>query len=327
MFSMTPVEGPYGDDQYYGCGPVAFNDAGQIAFSCGGGGTVWVSVVGGGWVRVPIPPLKAVFGEEARALSADGTVVVFYRQKHGVRGSYTWHPERGMVMLEVPPGTKWGEAYVINDAGVVAGSIRTRRRAAVWQPDGSLAPQQPRPLSEPAGTQAIAINNSGELLISTWNNRTFFDKVPVRWSPEHGARPLIMQDGRAAYCGLDINDSGQVLGCFCDSDKCAVFVSDRQGRYMLLDAPYEAYSKPIGNINNAGQVVWHEYSFTERRIKYRDADSGPHLLLDLVDPSSPWPALVAMAVQAHLNNRGQILVFALMTDGKRGMFLLEPMAP
>jgi probable HAF family extracellular repeat protein len=112
-----------------------------------------------GWIATAIPagPSDA----DARAVNAAGQVIGYFRRHDGGISSYVWSAGTGLDTL---PSDGRADAYDLNDAGVVVGSITgSHEFPAIWTPqeDGDwalqLLPSQYR------NGVARAINNRGDI--------------------------------------------------------------------------------------------------------------------------------------------------------------------
>jgi probable HAF family extracellular repeat protein len=131
------------DDQGYAYGVHDLNEAGQaVGWTEIAGGVIrpfFYTRGGSGWTRVEIPAGDPGSLGQAYGLNSSGEAVGIFRRPDGGISGFVWSATAGFAALpSLVPGGRV-DAYDINDAGVVAGSVEPSNladRPAIWSPDG-----------------------------------------------------------------------------------------------------------------------------------------------------------------------------------------------
>lgn len=194
-------------------GVSAINNPGQaVGWSTTGTGDTHATL----WTRSgQVADLGTLGGTESWAFGVNdlGEVVGHSRDASGTKRAFLWTEATGMRDLGGPPGTRWCEAYDINDRSQVVG------RCEVTRPDGST-PALPVLWSAGAVTElvghpgwATGINDRGEVF-GQYNTGFLGDGVYFVWRA--GTRTDLTAPYEWDTLG-DINDSGEAASSFSTS--------------------------------------------------------------------------------------------------------------
>jgi hypothetical protein len=143
-----------------------------------------------------------------------------------------------------------------------------------------------------------SINNRGQITSTVVDSDGGFYGL-IR--DKRGRRARIDVPGAAGTAVFDINDRGEVVGVYSDTDPAAStaddrrgFFHDRQGRFSRLRVPGSAYTQAFG-VNNRGQVVGdhldrdgmiHGYLWDKGRFTTIDGPDGAGATLTNINDKS-----------------------------------------
>lgn len=175
---------------------------------------VWSIVALGGTAQAQIPAvdLGNLGGREISAadISETGVVVGGATTASGQTRAFMWSADTGIVEL----GTLGGESYAIgvNDAGVVIGHSRTpdfHPHAFIWTSATGMQSLTPPGMES---SEAVAINNSGEVALMATESAFGRRKRVFRWSPSAGY--IEMPGDHFDVRVWDMNSAGIIVGYY-----------------------------------------------------------------------------------------------------------------
>ncbi len=214
---------------YFGPRPTLWNSAGQMK---------------------DLGTLGGLFGS-AIGINAAGQVVGRAEAASRYEHAFVWDPQTGLMQDLGTLGGNTSEADAINDRGQVAGVAYTgsQTHAFTWDPVqgrrdiGTLDAQHTR-------MYVYDINNSGQIVGSTHYDTYGGTRA---WLWENGAYRDLGLSGAIAH---GINDAGQVVGWFRDSDgRDQAFLWDAAVGLRVLGTP-EGYVQSCANaINDDGWIA------------------------------------------------------------------------
>ncbi|MCC7542207.1 MAG: IPT/TIG domain-containing protein [Deltaproteobacteria bacterium] len=250
----TPVLGieqTFGN-QPWAVGPVAINDAAQIA----GWGLEPATLVPQAMFWDPASPtfpaatLLGGLGGASRAWSVGPTGLVVGEVFDAVQGRNrpaVWNPAMG-VSPTVLDDLGGGMAYAANRSGAVVGyanDLVVGARPALWMA-GRLS-DPPTLLGDLGrGGEANGINADGVVVGRVTDPATGFLRVAI-WDPAMSLVPVVLPDLGSGASVLDFNDRGQVLGQAHDPGAGV-------GRGLFWDPAHPAFPAPVVLTDEGGPV-------------------------------------------------------------------------
>jgi uncharacterized membrane protein len=309
LIVVPPPEDPHGTKVFdVSRGPVAINDAGQVAGSFESDAEPWDGEQAFRWSEADGTVSLGTFGGSTRAFDmneaghvvGDSTVLADGRRTHR---AYRWSPEQRLQDLGDPfescTGVRSTYARAISDAGhVVGGGVCSdpwRAELLVWSADGQVTP-----VEVPAGVRAIptGVNSKGEVVGSydAGSDR----EGPFFWSAGRGFVPLhgdgyqddnhfINERGEVAGLlnleppGPPVDGHRRIVGYFWD------------GSTMHLPFDGYGYSRVI-DLNDEGQVLL-------RRSSSEHASDREDVIWSLTGPTVVLPT----GFRSHaLNDAGEV---------------------
>jgi probable HAF family extracellular repeat protein len=164
-----------------------------------------------------------------------------------------------------------------------------------------------------------SINNRGQITTTVVDSDGGFHGL-IR--DKRGRRARIDVPGAAGTAIFDINDRGEVVGVYSDTDPAAStaadrggFLRDQRGRFTILSVPGSVNTQAFG-VNNRGQVVG-DYTDADGMIHGYLWEKGPFTTIDGPDDAG--------ATLTNINDKGEIIgVYADPSDpGTLDGFLLS----
>lgn len=264
------------------------------------------------------------------ALNDAGVVVGLSAGFDGL-GPFRWDAVNGFKRLKMDDGLTTGSVTAINAVGQVAGSANGpagKQRAIVGRSSGRLHQVQP---TERGQSQAYAINSMGQIggwlstpdgccesavLFERGGKLTLLGSLATPGQHEHSSVGAL-------------NDSGQAVGrSTTASGRPHAFVwSAETGMRALHPLRGDRGWSSATAINRDGQVLIYAVFGERSTVFYWDEENGPVDLnhrLDPADPLSSVTQVVAGGGVPRINDRGQIVVDALVR-GVRTTVLLTPL--
>lgn len=164
--------------------------------------------------------------------------------------AFAWTVAGGMRAL---PGASVSSASAINDRGYVVGMVPApgiTARALRWNPNGSVTPLGPLPLSLSA---ALDINQNG--LATGFGNLASGAIHATLWDRSGNLTDLGTLGGELAF-GMHINDSGAVAGVSANAanDRMLGFFWSRDSAMVPIGAEGGG-ARTVADLNNRGEVV------------------------------------------------------------------------
>jgi probable HAF family extracellular repeat protein len=164
----------------------------------------------GGYKTVFMGELREAGATIAHCMNRSGQVV---GESGGIDGdseaAFTWTEGSSMQPLAALPGGDYGQAFGVNDMGLVVGSSNgtSAVRAVIWGRDGKI--RELGALPGDNASQAFAVNNLDQV--------AGFSSGPTGthaflWSKESGMKALEGLPGADYTEAMAINDAGQVVG-------------------------------------------------------------------------------------------------------------------
>jgi probable HAF family extracellular repeat protein len=286
----------------------AINDIGQISgmLSTGKGKTRAFLHSGG---KDSLRMLDGANGV-GRSLNNKGQVVGSIKGAKGELQAVTW---KNFTLSVIDAKGQSGIASGINEGGQIVGWTdypNGPQKAVLWEPGKPV-----RSLHLPGyrASQAIAINNRGQILAAAFRSDNF-RQFPYIW--KDGKTTTISSMIRANA----INDNGQVVGVIRTRDGGTRAALWKNGRVRDIDGRRDGSSEAL-SINNKGEIVGIRYI----RLQDKILVTSPFLyfqghIRDLNSMIAPKPDLW---LGASINNRGQIIGVGIYKSKERS-FLLNP---
>ncbi|MCZ6654470.1 MAG: hypothetical protein O7D91_15755 [Planctomycetota bacterium] len=199
----------------------------------------------------PFPP--AITSVEG--LSESGRVGYYHHcgESEGFE-AFIWTSESGLVTLTTPPGVQSAQAFDINDAGQIAGTMGgfvSPLRGFFY--DGDYVPLDPPPGG--SFSDARAINNSGQV-VGTADNPKTSSAEAFLW--EAGTMTILGPMPIPGSAASDINEAAVVVGHMGDTSHqnptARGFIWE-EGNVTVLDPIPGGVTSVATAINNVGQVV------------------------------------------------------------------------
>jgi probable HAF family extracellular repeat protein len=222
------------------------------------------------------------------------------------------------------------EPYVINDAGQVVGYAMNApgyERAALFDTSGKGKSRDLGVLGNNLSSQALGINNLGQIVGHSGTNGVLFDS-----SGNGNNKDLGNLDGQNSYA-MFINDQGLIAGITTTSTgetRATRFDTTGQGKNIDLGSLSGEKICEITGLNNKGQIIGfvkrtfdNDYSDPEdfRPVLFDPTGSGKNTdLNDLIDKQSGWILYSA----SDVNDKGWIVGIGKGPDGNYRGFLLTP---
>lgn len=296
------------------------------------------------------------------AINASGLVAGQAVGAEGAATATTWAgPARTAVSLSGSFSGMWGSnAYGLNDGGTIVGTAYTPGGMRGFRLSQGGVAQELADL--PGGyseSSAIAVNNAGVAVGSSYSTRSGFNPVATLWAPGQGAMELGDLPGGLYFSEANaINNAGQVVGVGYDSNGDHAFKWTATGGMVALDNLPGSVRNQAFAINDAGWIaggsmvngIYHATIWRDGQVFDLGAGNVTSLVFDInasgqmVGPNGDKPTLWTSDLQRYsledlvdnlpagfellevrgINDSGLITGWALNEDGYHVGFVLTP---